>query len=514
MLVNRLRTRAHTARTRAHDRHTARTAHTTRTARADDQGSALVSVVVIMLVLSLVAMTAAAVVTGTASSIVQTRGGVQAKAAADAGISAALAQARRTSDFCALSLTASTPSYSVTSTCTTDRVTFTSTGRGTDGGTTVTRAVYAYETAPSFGGAAELVFFNPAGESVYFTNHVMPKSTGLTAVEFPAGGGFECKTVIPGDVRIKGSFQGQSGCTITGSLHAGGSNPFGAWSVYLNNSDVVQGSVTSGGSTAIGGSISKVGGTLTLPQSAKLQIQWADVTAAKPTSHAKVANGAANGIRWQPSVTAPTFDPWFDYAYKAADWPGFDIVTITPMSAPYSCSTINGKTTTFWNTFVTGLAKNTVVDTTACTNGIDTAFGADAKAQLGVNLVLVANSFSFGKFTLTPKSGTDPQAWFVVPDAVADKQPTCVPGRTIETDAYIDIRVKAMAYTPCTLRVGNGGTWTGSMYAGTLDDGGSINIYAHSMALPGQWGAGPGGSGATGGGTTTLGALLSQRDIS
>ncbi|MDX2377125.1 hypothetical protein M4I32_09970 [Microbacterium sp. LRZ72] len=504
MLVNPIR-HPRAARARRDPRHT------------DDTGSTLVSVLIVMLVLSIVALTAGAVVTGTAGSIVDTRGSVQSKAAADAGLSAAVADARRTGEFCDLSLASTDPAYTVTGTCAADRVTFTSVGRGTDGGVTTTEAVYAYTLAPTFDGAAELVFFNSGSDSVYFTNHVMPRSDGLATVEFPAGGSFECKTTVPANVNIAGSVIGQSGCTINGDVHAGGENPFnGRWAVYLNNSDIVQGDVTAGGDVAIGNSPSRIDGTLTLPQGAKLQVGWMDVGA--PTSSPRVAGGQAGGIRWESPGTAPslapTFEPWFDYAYAAEDWPGYDVVTITSSSAPYNCGNIAGKFTTFWSSFVANLTVDTVVDTTACAGGIDTARGADAKTQLGVDLVLVANSFTLGDFALTPKAGTDPNAWFIVPDRTADAQPTCTSGSTIETDASIDVRVNTMAYTPCTIRVGQGGVWTGAMYAGTLTDGGDIDIHTHSMALPGQWGAGPGGSGSDAGGAATLGDLLSQRDLS
>jgi hypothetical protein len=77
----------------------------------------------------------------------------------------------------------------------------------------------------------------------------------------------------------------------------------------------------------------------------------------------------------------------------------------------------------------------------------------------------------------------------------------------------MNVTVKSMMYTPCLIRIGAGGKWTGSMYSGHLQDGGGITIYTSSMALPGQWGTGPGGSGSSSGGAKTLGTLVSQRDV-
>jgi hypothetical protein len=472
-------------------------------------------VLIIMMVLSIGGLALAAVVTNTTSGLVHSRGTAQSRAAADAGLAQAISGARRAGDVCDIHLTGTVPVYSVTSTCVNDKVTFRSVGTGGDGRTTTLEAVYDYTTSPAMSGEAELVFFNSGSDSVYFTNHVMAETSGdLATILFPGGGLFECKTVVPGNIITKGSIQGQSGCTITGSVYAGGLNPASGYALYLNNSDVVQGGAAVVGNVLVAGSPG-IKGSLTVPSTAKVTAGWGNdlKSPASENTHIK------GGILWSTTLGQPSMDPWFDYPASnlSADWPGYQILTLTSTSTPYNCSTWTGKSNTFWTSYVTGLTKNTVVDARACSGGMDTAQGANSTATLGVNLVFIANHYTLGTLKLSPKPGTDPSAWFIVPDTTADNSPTCpsagkTPDYKIVTDASISVTVNAMMYTPCVITVGNGGTWTGSMYSGSLNDGGDITIYTSKMALPGQWGTGPGGSGS-GATMAVLGDLISQRDV-
>lgn len=486
-----------------------------------DAGSTLITVIVVMLVLSVFAIALAGAVTSTVTARVTSRASVDSRAAADAGLAAVVAHARRTGDFCGLTVgevapPPNSPVYEVWSTdCpgSEGEVTFTVTGNPDGPAPTTIQAKYAYAPVPS--GAAELVFFNTGSDSVYFTNHVLPESAeGLATILFPGGGLLECKTTIPGTIITTGSFQGQSGCLVKGGLFAGGDNPApGGWAVYLNNDDQVLGGVTAIGNVSIGGGTSKVGQTLLLPTTARLQVSWADLTASKPTANARVKGGAAGGIQWSATLAEPVLPEWFEYKHNDSKWVGFKPVKIDSASSPYNCSNINTYDTTFWSAFVTNLSEKTVIDLTACADGIQTGSIKDDRdqASLGVDVAFIAQKFRFSDFELTPKSGKDPNAWFVVPDPTDDGKPTCSGSRTIETDANINIRVRSMAYTPCEIRVGYGGVWTGAMYAGTLNDGGDIKIYTHPMGLPGQWA--PEGGGGGGGGGVSLGGLVSRRDV-
>lgn len=493
--------------------------------KADETGSTLIMTVAAMLLLVLFATTLAALVTTTASGLAATRSTVESRAAADAGVAALVAHARRTNEFCGLSdddieRVAGGADFTLleeegTRECKDDEVTFLVEGRGSGGAVSRIRATFAYAESSVPVGSAELVFFNSGSESVYFTNHVFAESEGLATILFPGGGLFECKATVPANIITTGSFLGQSGCIVNGGVYAGGSNPAsGTWAVYLNNDDQVLGSVTAIGNVSIGGGNSKIGGTLTLPTSANLQIAWTNVTASKPTANTRVKGGQAGGIQWSATLEKPKLDPWFEYAHSDSKWPGYAKVKITTTSSPYKCSNINAWDTTFWSSYIQGITTPTVIDLQDCADGISTGSIRDDldQAKVGANIAFIARKFRLSDFELTPKSGTDPSVWFVVPDPTNDGKPSCSgTAGTIETDAKINILVQAMAYTPCTIRVGYGGVWTGAMYSGSLDDGGDIRIYTKSMGLPGQWGAAIGSPG--GASIKSLGGLLSQRDV-
>jgi len=479
-----------------------------------------------MLMLVLFATTLAALVSNTANGLAATRNTVESRAAADAGLAAFVAHARQTNDFCDIEdgdlervpggarFTLDEPT-----TCDGGEVTVTITGFGSGDAQTTINAVFAYTESSVPAGSAELVFFNSGSDSVYFTNHVFAESEGLATILFPGGGLFECKTTIPANIITTGSFLGQSGCVVNGGVFAGGKNPSGSWTLFLNNNDQVLGNVTAIGNVAIGGGTSKIGGSLTLPSTATLQVAWTNVSAGRPTSNARVNGGQAGGVQWSSTLEEPKLEPWFEYSHNDSKWPGYAKVKITTSATPghpYTCSNINSWDTSFWATFVQGLSSDTVIDLQDCSGGISTGSIRDDldQAKVGVNIAFIAQKFRLSDFELTPKDSTDPSVWFVVPDPVNDGKPTCsgsYAGRTIETDAAINLRVRSMAYTPCMVRVGYGGVWTGAMYAGTLDDGGDIRIYTKPMGLPGQWGAAGGGAG--GASVKSLAELVSQRDV-
>ncbi|GAA5097112.1 hypothetical protein GCM10025760_30900 [Microbacterium yannicii] len=102
----------------------------------------LIVVLVVMLVLSMAGLALAVIVTETTGALVGNRDVAEARAAADAGIAAAVATARSADGPCGIETSASDPQYSAESECGDGAVTFTSTGTGSAGAVTVTEAVY------------------------------------------------------------------------------------------------------------------------------------------------------------------------------------------------------------------------------------------------------------------------------------------------------------------------------------------------------------------------------------
>ena len=485
----------------------------------DDTGSAIVSVLIVMILLSVMGLTAAAIVTSTTSSVAQARGSVQAKAAADAGITAALAQARRTSDFCALSLSGTQPIYAVTSSCAANQVTFISTGKGADGGTTRTQAVYAYTAAKDVGMGADLTFF----DSATFTYEVKTVSAGnALTVNIPRGD-FTCQVPMAASVRVRGSFNTKGSCDVAGSVTAGGTIDMtngsdrvrGNLSAAGTGKSLVRGSV--GGTLAVGGALEfgweqkTIGGNVQASGDVKLGSQRLAKTLTFPVGKAfEQDQGVVSGTISRPASvaapSAPTFDSWFDYAFQASDWPGYSIVKLAASgSGPGTCDSFNAYPASGWATLGT-LTTPTVLDARACSN-LSSNSGTNPTVALKTDVVMLAKSYDFTMLTLTASSGKQPRVRVIVEDTTKDSQPSCANGAgsiNINGTSFAS-GITALAYTPCAVDVhGIGGrdAWNGSLYAGKFSYGGPVTFSSAPISLPG-----------IAGGVAVLGDLVSQRDV-
>ena len=236
----------------------------------DERGSAVVSVLVMMLVLTLFALTLATIVTNTGSSLANGRKTSQSRAAADAGVAAALAAFLRAEACTGTVSSATAPVYSATCVAGATSVTFVSTGRGEGGIPIRIQAVYAYTTAQSFEAkVGQLTFFSATGA---FESNIVTASTPSPARIVVVGGNFQCKSAMAANLVVEKDFYAYSGCMVTGWVKAIGSTTmYGGSSVgkeltsggsaTLNPASSVGGSLTSGGFTKLG-SGSSVGGDL------------------------------------------------------------------------------------------------------------------------------------------------------------------------------------------------------------------------------------------------------------
>ncbi|MCW3494792.1 hypothetical protein [Microbacterium sp. SSM24] len=257
----------------------------------DERGSALVSVLVIMLVLSIGGLALAAIVTNTTSMLVQNRTTVQSRAAADAGLSEAIAQGRRAGGVCAIGLTStSAPRYTVSSSCSGGKVTITSTGFGEDGGTTVTNAVYSVTSAyqgldgalVSASGSLNVssidvqsatndgdIILNTGnfdcnnsmevdGDLIVRNGSVSLSNACLIRGDLMASGNIVINNNavgVGGKVVTLGSFSLTTGATVTGDVFARGT-------ATVNSGGKVNGGITAVGNVTISGSATRVGGSI------------------------------------------------------------------------------------------------------------------------------------------------------------------------------------------------------------------------------------------------------------
>lgn len=503
--------------------------------RRHEAGSTLVTVLASMLVLSLLALTMAAVVTNTTHSVVTTRNTAESRAAADAGMAALVAKARQSPGaFCRIAIdSTAAPVYEAESgDCAAGKVTFTSTGHGSGGAATTIEAVYGYTEPSAPGGAGDMVFFG----NTTFTAEVKTYSLDddLLSIVIPTGD-FTCQAPIPGNILLSGNFFTKGGCKVAGGVAAGGymdmsNGPdqiVGSVTMAGSGKNIVRGTI--GGTLRTGGSIEfgwegkKVNGNVETSGDAQLGNVRIEGSLTVPASKTVTMQSGAvvGGISRPSSMTsppAPTFDSWFDYAYKASDWPGFVVKTLVNSgNGPGTCNYFSqndpqNSNAAGWRELA-DLVSPTILDARAC-GTLTSNNGSHPVVSVRTDIVFLAKSYNLTRLTIKGATGSSPRLWFIVEDLTANATPTCKSGGNISINGtVISDNVTAMAYTPCVVDVQGQvvDSWRGAFYGGSFNYGGGLSFYGDPIALPGQpTGGGPGGGGAAG--AKVLTAVISQRD--
>ena len=199
----------------------------------------------------------------------------------------------------------------------------------------------------------------------------------------------------------------------------------------------------------------------------------------------------------------PSVPSWTEFTYNRTDWwkngSQFAEVVQPPTSGDCALPQNNGPDPVIFNALAC-----------AGVSGI-------GDVTLQNDLVVVAKKFTFSN-TLDFRSSSGPfRIWFITPDLLlSDNQPTCggQGAFTVGNKLTISASVVAMLYTPCGIDSGNGFTWTGQMYAGTITSWNNAIFGYSGVGLPGaDLGTSvitPGGSAST---PAAVGTLISRRDV-
>lgn len=238
--------------------------------RRDDRGSTLLSVALMMLVLTVIALTTAAVTVSTSRALVTTRNTAQSRAAADAGLTAVVAAFKSQTD-CPTTRPSSTtadPLYQTECEKSGGQVTFRSTGKTGGGTETTVEAVYQLPP-PVPAKEPALVTRSPLDLNSLTIKAVDPSSPATVwVIPEPGGSGnFTCNSggAIAGSVYLPaGTVFGAGGCKVKGDVYAEGSVNIGSGTKVSGDLVSLNGAVTiGGGSTVEGGVYAKGNVTLT-----------------------------------------------------------------------------------------------------------------------------------------------------------------------------------------------------------------------------------------------------------
>lgn len=498
----------------------------------NERGSAILGVLGVMGVTIIIAVTTTTASLHATGITTSTRASVEAEAAAEAGIDYA-ASLLATSVCQATYISTTAPLFSVvvsysnlsSSPGTTDtswtigcptstsaqKLKLVSTGTastvGVAGNTTgnirKVEAIYPYTPSPP----AYMIV--PSGPAMYSYLQQDPTINNLTITQAGTvrpsivylSGSATCTsgTRITGDLVFGGgSLSVTSGCTINGDLYSSNvvniqsgdvtGNVFAAGvqngvSVTLAPSAEVDGNIFAAGPVSIAGEVGgnvvagPTAGTSTFSNQASV---GGSVVSAGTVS---ASNGAVKGTITQNKTgivtpTIPTAPPWVDYAYSPSDW-------VAPNGSPYLVTTMTScSASALSNALATlaGSATPMILDTRVC--GAVTNFSG-YNMTLTSDSVIIANGFNFNLNNIQATSAPDKRLWIIIPDTVADRQPTCPAGSSanIGNNVQVGPHVAAMIYSPCPISNG-GDVWTGQMYTSSVGTSSAFTLNFLQIGLP------------------------------
>lgn len=499
---------------------------------SSERGSAILGVLGVMgvtIVIAVTTTTASFHAVGITSS---TRASVEAEAAAEAGIDDAASQLATSA--CQPQYTSSTaPIFSVvvsysnlaTSPGTTDtswvlgcpsstsaqRLKLVSTGTAstagvagnTTGNSRKVEAIYPYAPSPP----ANTI--SPSGPATYSYSQQDPTINNMTITQGGTtrpsvvylSGSTTCTSgsQITGDVVLGGGgLAVTSGCTINGDLSTSGVvsiqsgevtgnvNAAGVQSgvsVTLATPGVIDGNIFAAGPVSIAG---KVGGNVVAGPitgvstfSSNASVGGSVVSAGTVSASAGVIKGTITQNK--TGIVTPTvpFAPqWVDFAYSPSDW-------VAANGTPYSVTTMSTCTSTAISNALASLAGSAtpmILDTRVC--GAVTNF-AGHNMILTSDSVIIANGFNFGNNNIQASSAPDKRLWIIIPDTVADRQPTCPTGSSASIGNNVEVgpHVAAMIYSPCAISNG-GDVWTGQMYSSSIGTSSAFLLNFIQVGLP------------------------------
>ncbi|MEI6220313.1 MAG: hypothetical protein WCP71_03285 [Actinomycetes bacterium] len=497
-----------------------------------ERGSALLGVFGVLGVTTVMALTVTTASLHALGFSTSTRAGVEAEAAAEAGVD--FAAANLSNSICQANYSSNTaPIYSVdisysalqTSPGDTDnswvagcpsdlsakRLKLVSTGWASNVGVAKNssqdvrkvEAIYPYTPSPP---SYSIIPSGPATYSYAQTdptiNNMVLTQGGSTKPSIVyRSGSATCTSAseITGDVILGGGgLTVTSGCTINGDLFTSGvvsvqsgeimgnvnaAGVQGGISVTLATPAVVDGSVYAAGPVSISGRIG--GNVVSGPVSGdstfsnKSSVGGSVVSAGTVSAPAGVIKGTTSINRTGILTPAiPVAPPWVDFAYDPAGW-------ITSTGSRYAVVTMTGCSSSNLNTALnTAQSSNVpiIVDTRIC--GPVTDF-SHHDMILTSDVVILANGFNFQTNNIQAPSAPDKRLWIIIPDGVADSAPTCGVGSSATLGQHVEIgpHVNTLIYSPCA--ISNGGDHlSGQMYASSVNTSSEFVLIYLPIGLP------------------------------
>lgn len=437
----------------------------------NERGNALIGVIVTMMLLAVVTVGVGVSTTSALTVTGGTRDSVQARAAAEAGIAAAVASLQSTNG-CTLNgldYTGTDPTYTAVvesysssiggwiASCpqhATPEVRITSTGTSPNGVDTATlEAVYEWEPIivqiPVVGSAvyADRIIGNLKKFELESASNTIATSVTIRSGDIVCTNGAS----IGGDLILGSGNATLDMCDVAGSVYVAGD-------VSINKSDI-GGDVRAAATAIAPGNASITNSTVGGRAYASGSVTYASTTFGGGTPMSGETVPPPSIPTWQDIPSTTSF--WTDRGYAVVPWGG-------------ACSI--SKSIPQWDGLSSYTSKTVIDFRAACPSGIDTTSNM-ANVQLQADLVLLATGMDFTKIYFTSKNSVERTLTFVVPDDTPDNEPTCVQpdpsdpmsgGIYFSSETDFSTSIAAMVYTPCKILSDRNG-FRGQMYGGEVE---------------------------------------------
>ena len=229
--------------------------------------------------------------------------------------------------------------------------------------------------------------------------------------------------------------------------------------------------------------------------------------------------GVKGDIDYHGSATAPAapatpvVSDWVSVGQSEGKWSAFGKASLLPAGNNNKCGTAELKAA------LEGVTQPTVVDALACKFGLT----LDAPIGLPADLVILAKGFDLLQPIAPEPSAGNVKLWLITPDNPDMPDHGACNGNADGKLAHSSIgdiewngKVSAMLHTPCRITLGEGASWRGQLYGGSVHTGKNSKLEYAYVGLPGDenFASADGGASESDSGRTHagLGKQLSVRD--
>lgn len=470
-----------------------------KTRERDEDGVALVTVLVVMFVGFIVASIVAASVVVTVQANASNRSNTQAFVAAESGRDVAVASIA--AGCSATSFNGSDPQYASTiyvtdgnqptsatetgvsvgcPTSSTRYVVIRSTGTGADGSATTIDSVYPWQVTYSQ---------QPGGVVTYFSGGYTAGVTHYTGDLVLRDGPFVCNIggTITGDLYVlDGTTSFSNNCTVNGDIWSNGNVSNNSQAVTVNGDITTNGyaSLTANGNTRVDGFISAKGNiTLSNQGSSSAQVTGA------LTSQNSISVGSdwtVGGAQTPNSPTPPVFEPTLEWLKAATKWIDLDNTGWgTKYTATNVCNLIKNNPSPTIGSLVATTGGPLVLDFTSCNGAVNISLSNITVRRDVVMIAKPNERINVSVSGTMTDDGNERQILFVHSDATrnytnGEPVPNCGNGNqkdTFDIGGSMDANLRFMMYTPCGITGTATSSFSGQYY--TNDS----STHSHSGAV-------------------------------